>query len=268
MNTTLEEEKLFRERTSAMFEEAHKKAVNMAPGTVEVWPGGATFTTIQAAVDSITDSGPQKQYQVIIGPGTYNEQVSTKEYLLLTGAGQDATLINQHGKNEYAGTIQAVTNGGISHVTINTTGGNWGDYCVGILILTPGQYHISAVTVHSASHNNAGINVRGISNNTGANSGYVIIGNSIITALAENSQSTPVAIEGFMNGFSYLIEFSQVASVGTGWGISTAAQATVSINDSTVTGQVYALYNSDGASLITATGCVINGPVSPGVIVN
>jgi len=268
MDTLTRHQKEFYERSNLIFDEAYERVQSVPPGTIMVWPGGASFKTIQSAIDSIKDASEQLEYQVLIGAGTYNEQVTTKEYIYVVGAGIGKTIINQHGMPQYAGAIQAVTNGGISQVTINSTGGKWGDHCVGILILTPGQYHIKAVNVHAAAHDNPGLNVRGISNNTGAETGFVIINNSKITAMVVNDQSTAIGIEGFMKGFDYYIDLCEISTTTLGWGISTAAASTVTVNSSTITGQYYALYNSDGASLITANGCTINGPVSDGVIVN
>jgi pectin methylesterase-like acyl-CoA thioesterase len=43
-----------------------------AINTVKVTPGGATFKTISAAIDSIKDASLKKQYLVAAGPGTYS----------------------------------------------------------------------------------------------------------------------------------------------------------------------------------------------------
>ncbi len=47
------------------------------------------FTSIQDAIESIHDADQKLQYQVLIGPGTYNERVKTKEYIFVVGAGLD-----------------------------------------------------------------------------------------------------------------------------------------------------------------------------------
>ncbi len=52
-----------------------------------------TFTTIQAAVGSITDASLANPYVVRVMPGAYNESVVLKEGISLVGSGPDATTI-------------------------------------------------------------------------------------------------------------------------------------------------------------------------------
>ena len=269
MNHLSETAELFRTATSALFLEANAKAKALPPNTVQVWPGGATFSTIQSAINSITNAGPDVQYQIAIGEGTYTERVTTQPYIMLVGAGQDKTTITYPGmENAYAGTIQALADCGISELSIVSTGGGWGTYSVGVLMLNPGKLHLSGVNITATDSGNAGNNVRGISNNTGAQTGTLIIGSCNISALSNDPTSTPIAIEGFNSGFNYFIELSSIESQGPGYGVVTAAMASAQLEDCTITGQIYALNNSDQGSPITATGCTINGPVSPGVVVN
>jgi hypothetical protein len=268
MSTISEKDKEFIRMSNAIFAEAHEQVKSVPPNTIQVLPGGATFKTIKDAMDSIKDASEQNQYRVLIGEGTYNERVYTKEYVFVTGAGSGKTRINQHGAPECIGAIQAAGNGGISQVTVNSTAGPTGSYCVGILLATPGQYHVQAVTIHADDERNSGLSVRGISNFNGAGSGFLIVNNCYISAITALQTSAAIGIEGLNKGFDYHIEMSQIASVNMGWGITTNKGATVTVNGSTITGQNYALFNIDEASLITANGCTISGPVSSGVVVN
>ena len=43
--------------------------------TVSVAKSGADYTTIQGAIDSITDNSTSKRYVVLIHPGTYTEDI-------------------------------------------------------------------------------------------------------------------------------------------------------------------------------------------------
>lgn len=51
--------------------------------------GGAMFTTVQAAVDSIDDASSSKIYAIYIFPGTYIEQITTKPYINFYGTKND-----------------------------------------------------------------------------------------------------------------------------------------------------------------------------------
>jgi hypothetical protein len=48
---------------------------------------GAEYTTIQSAIDAITDATPTKRYAVIVYPGDYMENITLKDYVDVIGSG-------------------------------------------------------------------------------------------------------------------------------------------------------------------------------------
>lgn len=57
-------------------------------------PTNGEFSSIQAAIDSITDASPSKVYQVSVGPGYYFENtVKMKPYVNITGHSQTAVIL-------------------------------------------------------------------------------------------------------------------------------------------------------------------------------
>jgi len=60
---------------------------------VVVAKSGGDFTSIQAAIDSITDAHDSNPYLVWVAPGTYEEQVKLKPGINLVGAGKSLTFI-------------------------------------------------------------------------------------------------------------------------------------------------------------------------------
>ncbi len=247
-------------------------AAALPANTAQVWPGGATFSTIQAAIDSITGANPQTQYQVAVGAGTFNENIVMKDYVYVIGAGQGVTIITAPGQMNFAaGTVNSASGCGISEVTINATGGGWGTCPMGIKIVGSGSFHISGVTINSTDGGTGGNNVRGISNETGSYSGNIIFGQSIMQCSGV-SETTAVGIESFGTpGGSYTV-FINVSSIevdGPGsFGVTGAVYATTVLDNSKIIAATWALYNSDGMSPITANQCTIDGPISGGVVVN
>jgi pectin methylesterase-like acyl-CoA thioesterase len=264
----------FANQSAALVSATKNIALAMPPNTVQVWPGGATFSTIQDAINSISGASPQEIYQVAVSSGTFNENVVMKDYIYIIGAGQDVTIITAPAQQNFAaGVVNSASGGGISELTINAPGSSWGACPMGIKICGSGNFHISGVTINSGA-GSTGDNVRGISNNTGSYAGNIIIGQSIFLLTGDN-QSTCVGVDLFGNGFgsNALTAFInltaiQVAGAAQNFGVAASVGASVTLDDSKIIANTWALYNSDGGSPITANQCAISGPVSAGVVVN
>ena len=66
--------------------------------TITVSPDGGNFTTIQSAIDAITNSSSSNRYLVLVYPGVYSEAitVNNKSYIDIVGiSGPEATKITQ-----------------------------------------------------------------------------------------------------------------------------------------------------------------------------
>ena len=62
---------------------------------VVVAKSGGDYTTIQAAIGSISDAAEDNPYLVWVAPGVYEEQVTMAPYVHVQGAGQGATVITK-----------------------------------------------------------------------------------------------------------------------------------------------------------------------------
>ena len=73
-----------------------------------VSPSGGNFTSIQAALNSITTNSPTNRFLIWAGPGTYTELVTMKPYVDIQGSGENMTKITFPGN--YYGTVEGADN--------------------------------------------------------------------------------------------------------------------------------------------------------------
>lgn len=245
----------------------------MADNNVEVQPGGKTFPTINAALASITDNKLQKQYILYVGPGTYNEKVQMKPYVSIQGAGRDETIITQPAASDAfsGGTVMAASNCTLGSLTVSSLGGHWGSYSTAVSCSGATNFSIDNVTLIVDDQNQAGINqcTLDASLNTTEPLSQIRASYCLIKCTAQNSQSGSAAVGIAEQSTAQIFESKLIATGGRQpFGIITARGSSVTIEDSYIEGSYFALYDSDGASIITANQCQINGPVSNGVVIN
>lgn len=250
-------------------ESAANHAKSLPANTVQVWPGGAKFTTIQDALASIQDASPQLQYQVAVGAGTYTGMVNLKDNVFISGAGQDQTFLTREGQAMAAGTLMTQGNCGAGMMSIAATGVAGNSWCVPVYLANDGTFTGTGLTLTSTDSGIAGMTICGVTNMGGSNAVALILSNCSITATTVNNNSTTYGIQLMAPMCSLNIELSTVVGSSPGGvGIVTASQATATVEGTTVTGANWSLQNYDNQSPITATGCTLNGPVSAGVVVN
>jgi hypothetical protein len=91
---------------------------------IVVAKSGGDFTSIQAALDSITEASDTNRYLVWVAPGTYTERVTMKEYVDIEGAGELATKITYtSGESWPEGTVVGKNNAELRFLTVENTGG-------------------------------------------------------------------------------------------------------------------------------------------------
>ncbi len=94
--------------------------------TVVVAKSGGDFTSVQAALGSITDASAGKHYLVWVGPGTYNERVQMKPFVDIEGAGELATRITAPGGGGFgagSSVVSGASDAELRHLTVENTGG-------------------------------------------------------------------------------------------------------------------------------------------------
>ena len=102
-------------------------ALKTAPqkNVVTVAEAGGQFTSIQAALDSITDASDTNRYVVRVAPGTYTERVTMKQYVDVEGSGENNTKIVFPGSPaDNTGTVRGENNAELRSLSVENTGGS------------------------------------------------------------------------------------------------------------------------------------------------
>ena len=109
------------------------------PGNViVVAKSNGDFTSIQAAINSITAASSSNPYLVWVGPGWYNETVTLKPYVHLQGAGQGVTFIQAAAPNGAVLTLSndtTVRDLNVSNIGMGATNyGMYGENVTGVQV--------------------------------------------------------------------------------------------------------------------------------------
>jgi hypothetical protein len=129
------------------------------PATVViVAKSGGDFTSIQAALDGISDASVNNRYVIRIGPGTFNEKVTMKPYVDLVGSGIGATSIVSDG-SEFLGFAATVTADGpaeLRELAVSSAALGVYNYAVGVhadgVVVTLRRVRIEASGGDTASY--------------------------------------------------------------------------------------------------------------------
>src|SRR5215210_8475825 len=121
--------------------------------TVVVAKSGGDFTSVQSALDSITDASASKHYLVWVGPGTYNERVQMESFVDIEGAGELATRITASvggGFDAGSSVVSGASDAELRHLTVENTGGGTDAMAIFNASASP---RLSNVTATSAGAN-------------------------------------------------------------------------------------------------------------------
>ncbi len=109
---------------------------------VVVSKSGGDFTSISAALGSISDASASNPYLIFVAPGVYTEQVTMKPYVDIQGAGETATKITYPG-NYDRGTVAGANNTELRFLTVESTAG-FGSIAISNSGTAPRLTHITA----------------------------------------------------------------------------------------------------------------------------
>lgn len=244
--------------------------------TAQVQPGGQLFSTITAALNSITDASMDKPYQIHLGPGVYQEQVLCKSWVSIIGPypapGMATITYSATVPTETVSIVTAASNASIAHLTINATGGIDSKFLYGVSVDGTDGFDISYCQINLTDGIPPGIATFGvyvdnskILNMTYIEFSQITVNVTSIGTLAAAGVYVLGKLSGvFINHASLTTTNSTSAPIdNSGWA---ELGGQISLVSSSVTGVQYAL-NTDAIGSIIARGCTISGPVGPGVTI-
>jgi hypothetical protein len=220
-------------------------------GVVVVAKTGGDFTSVQAAVDSITDASAANPYLVWVAPGVYEEQVTMKPYVHLQGAGQEATIITSDASSSAwppdQATLILASDVTLRDLTVSNNGA--GDVNTALLA-TAGMTRTLAADV-TARAVGGGVSNLGIGL-TGSGTGVTL---RHVTALAENGSSYGIGLTNH-SGAAAVLHGGVFTGRGggytrgilaTGTGTTLDATGVTALGEGGSDGNV-GLFNNDGAA--------------------
>ena len=221
-------------------------------GVVVVARSGGDYTSVQAAINSITDATAGNPYLVWVAPGVYSETVTMKPYVHLQGAGQEATVVTSTASTDVFPPTQAtlVLTHHVSLRDLTMGNGGAGTYNVALLA-TDGTARtlVADVTARAQGGGTYNYAIRLSGSGTG-----VMLQN--VTALTENGSDINCGLCN-SNGAAATLRGGSFTARGGGitYGILNSGSTTALEAESvTALGENgsgnYGLYNHSGAATL------------------
>lgn len=237
---------------------------------VVVAKSGGDFTSVQEAIDSITDASSTNPYLVWIAPGVYDEageEGSTmRPYVHLQGSGQEATVIAETVNLTHHVSLRDLTVGGYGTSKALQAGNGVSETLIADVTaraLRSGSFnwsiYVSGDDTSIALRNVTALAENGISGNTGLrnDNALVIVHDSYFTARGIDSC-------GIHNFSGVRMTAHNVTALAEGSGDETCAlrnhyQVTVTLQGGSFTarggGEVWGIYNND--TVLDAEGVIV-----------
>ena len=247
-------------------------------GVRVVAKSGSVYTTVTAALDSITDASDTNRYLVKVMPGVYSEQVTMKPYVDIEGAGELATKLTYIGSaSSGSGTVAGANNAELRFLSIENTGGATWAVAIYNGSASPRLTQVTANAAGGSATNRGVVNNGGspvMKNVTvsasGGSAGCYGVENSFSSPVMTNvtvsaSGSTAYNTGVYNNASSATIQNSVISAggaSGTNRGISNSASSgayTVLVTNSQVSGAANSILVGSGAFTVRVGASQLSG---------
>ncbi|MFZ4719564.1 MAG: hypothetical protein ACOYMR_09070 [Ilumatobacteraceae bacterium] len=257
-------------------------------GVIWVAKSGGQFTSLSAALASITNNGPAQRYVIKVAPGTYIEtaSVALKSYVDVEGSGQHVTTItcacgsNVDPTSDGLSAVLRVTGPGsvvsVRGVTVNNTGSNL-TYSAGIWTGSTAPGDVSLVDVTSTAIGGTSISI-GVSNTrssptmtnvtataTGATTNLGVFDHTSSPTMTNVTATATGGSRNFgiWNQLSSSPTMTSVKASGTGgttgYGVQLGVDGSVLIRDSFLEGSTFSVVSGGKVRILNT---VFNGNTS------
>jgi len=236
---------------------------------------GGDYTTITAALDSITDASDANRYLVRVMPGVYSERVTMKQYVDIEGSGELTTKITFTGSaSADTGTVVGASNAELRFLTVANTGA--AAYAVAIYnaSASPRLTHVTAIVSGGTTNNfvvknsSASPTMTSMTISTPeSGTGVYNYGSSPtmtdVTVSVSGSSGLPIGVYNWNS--SPRIHNCIITSSWYGiYNISTGSMYTVSVDNSQVLSTSNTIYNSSNIITRVGTTLLSGGAVTGG----
>ena len=245
---------------------------------VIVQPGGNVFTKIQDAIDSIQDASEKCWYQVLCSAGTYEERITLKPWVFVTGMDEttDNTIITCNTTGSPTGTIIAASNSGVTGCTIISMAVKGGDTPCAVFangvenfkLIGCKVYTKQSVSAHFAAICTVALNFY----KYGSGKASMHISSCEISQECQATSTGP-SMEAVAADVNATMEVynSKISCVGAsdyaGALVATGGKITVEISDISCPNMALDTASDSSGGSIKAIGCKISGGVGKGVVV-
>ena len=183
---------------------------------VVVAKSGGDYTSVQAAINDISDAAADNAYLIWVAPGVYSETVTMKPYVHLQGAGQEATVITSTASSSAwppdQATLLLASDTSLRDLTVGNSGAGQDNVA---LLATAGVTRALAADVTARALGDGESNHAIVL--SGSGTGVTL---QQVTALAENGSGHNIGLVNFNHAAAVLYDGNYTARGGTNaWGI-------------------------------------------------
>ena len=220
-----------------------------------VAPSGGDFTSIQAALNSITQATALNPYLIEVAPGVYSETIVMKPYVDIQGSGEGVTKITAHGSAWITqSTVAGASQAEIRFLTIENTGGNTEAVALRNDTASPRLTHVTIVATNSAFahaviNDGAAPLLTNVTVSASGNYGYAVTDHRSLPVIRDST----ISATGVSNAYGV---FGYVDLDGVPY--------TLTINTSRIASTGITIYGQLAYTALVAGSQLSGGPVSGG----